>query len=398
MSNCFERVLTDTWAGIYEETYRVGSENFPGMDGPPWHIAKYSLKGGKQHGVDLVEIANGYLTVVVVPTRGMSVLEAFTDEITMGWDSPVRQVVHPSYVDEESRGLLGWLEGFNELVVRCGLASNGAPGEDVIRTNTGAEARVNLPLHGTIANAPASVVSVQVGLEPPYELSVVGEVYDTQMYGASYRLESRISTTPGSAEFTISDVVENLGSMPSELELLYHCNFGKPLLGEGARLAAPVAFLTPRDARAQEDVATWDVYGPPQSGFAEQCHFMRLHAGEDGRTVVALVAPGGEAAATIRYSVRDLPAFTLWKCTAAEADGYVTGLEPGTDYPNNRSFERARGRLMQLPGGGTFATALSFGLVTGAEDMARLTEEIADLSEGKERLITGTPDRDYCPQ
>ena len=397
MANIFEWVLTDTWAGVYEESYRLGSDNFPGFDGPSWHIIKYTLKGGKQHGVDLVEISNGHMTVVVVPTRGMGVLEAFTDDVTLGWGSPVRQVVHPAYVAEESRGGLGWLEGFSELVVRCGLACNGAAGEDVIRTNTGAEARVRLPLHGTIANAPASVVTVQVGLEPPHELAVFGEVYDTQMFGTCYRLESRISTVPGSAEFTVSDVVENLGACPSELELLYHCNYGRPLLGDGARLVAPVKYLCPRDAHAQEDLRTWDTYGPPRPGFAEQCHFMRLHADADGRTLVALMAPDGEAAATIRYSVADLPAFTVWKCTAADADGYVTGLEPGTDYPNNRSFERAQGRVVTLDGGQTFATSLTFGLVTDSEAMGKVTEEIADLGEGKERKIADAPDPEFCP-
>lgn len=397
MASYFERVLTDCWAGVYEDSYRVGSENFPGFGGPPWHITKYTLKGGKQHGVDIVEIANGAMTVVVVPTRGMGVLEAFTDEVTLGWASPVRKPVHPAYVDEESRAGLGWLEGFSELVVRCGLASNGAPGEDVVRTNTGAQARVRLPLHGTIANAPASVVSVRVGLEPPHELSVVGEVYDTQMYGACYRLESRISTLPGSTEFTVSDTVENLSACPSEMELLYHCNYGPPLLGEGARLLAPVAYLTPRDEQAQLDVDTWDAYGPPQPGFAEQCHYMRLHSNAAGRTLVALVAPDESTAATVRFSVGELPAFTVWKCMAAEADGYVTGLEPATDYPNNRSFERAHGRVVMLDGGATYGASLTFGLVTGHDQVAQIGEEVAALAEGKERKIAGHPDPECCP-
>ncbi len=347
--------------------------------------------------MDVVELANGTMTVVVMPTRGMGVLQAFTDEVTLGWASPVRKPVHPAYVDEEARGGLGWLEGFGEFIVRCGLASNGSPGEDIVRTNTGAEARVMLPLHGTIANAPASVLSVRMGLEPPHELSVVGEVYDTQMYGACHRLESRISTVPGSAEFTVSDVVENLSACPSELELLYHCNYGPPLLGAGARLLAPVAYLTPRDKRAQADVETWDTYGPPEAGFAEQCHYMRMNSDENGRTLVALVAPDGGSAATLRYSAAELPAFTVWKCMGAEADGYVTGLEPGTDYPNNRSFERVHGRVVTLDGGATYAASLTFGLVSGAEPMARLTEEVADLAEGKERRLAERPDPDYCP-
>ena len=35
-------------------------------------------------------------------------------------------------------------------------------------------------------------------------------------------------------------------------------------------------------------------------------------------------------------------------------DGYVTGLEPGTNYPNPRPFEKARGRVVTLPPGGRY--------------------------------------------
>jgi hypothetical protein len=396
MADYFEKVLTDGWENIYVEDYRLSSESLIGYVGPAWHISKYTLKGGKQHGVDMVEIDNGHLTVVVVPTRGMNVLEAFTDETVLGWDSPVRQVVHPLYVDVESRGGLGWLAGFNELVARCGLSSHGAPGPDLVRTNTGAEAEVVLPLHGTIANTPAVRVAVWVQLQPPYELSVVGEVLDTQMFGAGFRLLTSISTVPGASEFTVSDTVQNLGASPCDMELLYHCNYGRPMLGEGARLVAPVEFCCPRDARAAEDTDTWDTYAAAQQGYAEQCYFLRVHADDDGRTAVALVDADEKRAASIRYSVEQLPAFTLWKNTAAERDGYVTGLEPGTDYPNPRRFEREKGRVVTLQGEETYEASLTFGLVSGAEAVGELKEEIAALADGKESDVRTEPDPDYC--
>ncbi len=397
MNACFRRVLTDGWEGVYEEDYRLSSSNFVGMDGASWSISKYTLKGGKQHSVDLVEIDNGYMTVVVVPTRGMNVLEAFTDEIALGWNSPVKEVVHPAYVTEESRGNLGWLEGFNELVARCGLSWHGAPGEDSVVTNTGKKASVVLPLHGTISNTPAVRLSVEVSLEMPHAISVVGEMYDTRMFGPSYRLIGRVSTTPGSSEFVIHDRIENIGGSPAEMEVLYHSNYGPPMLGDGAQLLAPVEFLCPINARAAEDISNWDTFGPPQTGFAEQCYLGRLHSDRRGQTLVALVDPSGENAATIRYSVEQLPAFTIWRNAAAEADGYVVGLEPGTDYPNARMFERRKGRVIQVPGGGVFEASLTYGIVRGGPSIARLEEEVKELTEGKESTVATAPDPDYSP-
>ncbi|MCK4283312.1 MAG: aldose 1-epimerase family protein [Candidatus Brocadiae bacterium] len=397
MPGCFQEVLTDVTENVYRDCYQLSSDNFPGMECPSWCVRKFTLKGGKQHGVDVVSIDNGHMTVVVVPTRGMNIQEAHTADLRLGWNSPVKGMVHPAYVDEEARGGLGWIEGFTELMCRCGLAFHGAPGEDFVSDNTGAQTSVMLPLHGTISNTPATRVVVRVDLGPPHALSVLGEVVDSRMFGPSYRLVSTVSTVPGSAEFTVSDRMENVGGSSSELELLYHCNYGPPLLGEGSRLLAPVQFICPRDARAKQDMATWNSYGPPEPGFVEQCYFLRMHSDRQGRTVVALADPQGDCAATIRYSVNELPAFTIWRNTAAQEDGYVTGLEPATDYPNARSFERSKGRVIELPSTGAYEVSLTFGLVVGGDQVARLRGEISSLTEGKETTVCEDPDSDYCP-
>ena len=38
--------------------------------------------------------------------------------------------------------------------------------------------------------------------------------------------------------------------------------------------------------------------------------------------------------------------------------GYVTGLEPGTDYPNAKSFERDKGRVVKMAAGETYGATL----------------------------------------
>ena len=68
-----------------------------------WSVTKTSLSGGKQEGVELVTLDNGKLQIVVIPTRGMGILEVTMGELRLGWDSPVKEVVHPSFIDLESR-------------------------------------------------------------------------------------------------------------------------------------------------------------------------------------------------------------------------------------------------------------------------------------------------------
>jgi hypothetical protein len=48
------------------------------------------------------------------------------------------------------------------------------------------------------------------------------------------------------------------------------------------------------------------------------------------------------------FPVQQLPCVTLWKNLAAEAEGYVTGIEPGTGFTSMRRHERAAGRVPKL--------------------------------------------------
>ena len=95
-----------------------------------WRITKRTLRGGLSSGVDVVEVDNGRLKVAILPTRGMGIWKAWMDGFELGWKSPVRGPVHPAFVPIGEPSGLGWLSGFDELMCRCGLHSNGAPDFD----------------------------------------------------------------------------------------------------------------------------------------------------------------------------------------------------------------------------------------------------------------------------
>ena len=71
---------------------------------------------------------------MVLPTRGMGIWRVTaagrSGTADVGWKSPVRGPVHPAFVDLGEPSGLGWLDGFDEFFVRCGLESNGAPDFD----------------------------------------------------------------------------------------------------------------------------------------------------------------------------------------------------------------------------------------------------------------------------
>ena len=149
-------VLTDAAEGVWSETFELReSAGLRLAGGSDWSVRKRTLRGGVSEGVDVVDLHNGALSVSILPTRGMGLWRGSYRGIPIGWNSPVKQPVNPCYVNQTDRNGLGWLTGFNELLCRCGLSSNGAPGLDVIVDNTGQKTEAPLTLHGKIANIPA---------------------------------------------------------------------------------------------------------------------------------------------------------------------------------------------------------------------------------------------------
>ena len=121
-----------------------------------YSVTRYRMQGGLSDGVEVIRVDNGLLKFDILPTRGMSIWKAWLGDSEIGWKSPVRGPVHPALVDLGEPSGLGWLDGFDELFVRCGLESNGAPEFD---EKTG---RLKYPLHGRIGNKPAHHVEVSV--------------------------------------------------------------------------------------------------------------------------------------------------------------------------------------------------------------------------------------------
>jgi hypothetical protein len=362
--------LTDASLGLHVDSFSIAGA---GPGGADWSVRRSTLRGGRRDGVDLIEVDNGALAFSIVPTRGMGLWKGRCRGLRLGWDSPVSDgPVNPAFVNLLNWNGLGWLEGFDELLARCGLAHSGAPYT---------ENEMRFGLHGKIANTPAHYVAVHVDEGPESGIAVEGRVDESALFQTQVRLISTVSTRPGSHALSVRDEFRNMSNRPQEFQILYHWNFGPPILQEGARFSAAVKTVVPRNARAVDGLGHYDVYGPPDAGFAEQVYFFELHAGPDGRTVALLRDRAGAAGVALRYDVKQLPAFTLWKNTGGLKSGYVTGLEPGTNYPNPTPFERQRGRTVKLAPGASHLAETTLEVLPDAAAVGRVEEEIRGLQK-----------------
>ena len=354
-----------------------------------WSVALKTLAGGLRDGVQIVDATTGALRIVVVPTRGMAIWKLWWNGIEIGWQAPVAGPVHPKFVPLMEPTGLGWIAGFDELLCRCGLESNGAPEWDE-------RGRLAWPLHGRIANLPARELAVTVDGDSG-EVAIRGVVDEARLFGAKLRLTSTTIVRPGEPVVRVRDEVLNRSAEPGELELLYHVNFGAPIVTPGARLVVPVRELSPRDDRAAARASEWDRYHKPQPLRKEEVFYIELHADAGSRTRALLVAAGGASGASLCWDVRALPCFTQWKNPQMAADSYVTGLEPGTNYPNQRRFEKLRKRVVPLAAGATHQVDLDLEFHPDRAAVERAERDVARIAAGRPAQLHSTTLPKYAP-
>ena len=226
--------------------------------------------------------------------------------------------------------------------------------------------------------------------------------------------------------------------------MIYHTNFGPPLLEAGARLLAPTASVMPFDAFAASEMeaADWRAYRGPTPGYSETVYNLTHHshgaaaaaaataadtaaatatdtaaatataadtaaaAAADTAarplaskwpfaspsTLVALCNRAGDGGVSLRYSTASLPAFALWKNTDLEDEGYVTGLEPATGFPYPRDVERRAGRVPSLAPGGEVRFDLIWSVLRGRAAVEAVELEISQIAAGRSARQVDRPE------
>jgi galactose mutarotase-like enzyme len=298
---------------------------------------------GKEAGVELIQVRTGAgLAYSILPTRGLDIGLTEFGGVPLSWLSPNGEV-HPAYFD--SRGT-GWLcTAAGGLLMTCGLSQVGSPGED---------AGEELGLHGRAHHTPARHVCAEGHWEgDEYLMLVQGKVEETSLFGWNLHLTRQIQSRLGRNQISIRDTVENAGFEPAPHMLLYHFNFGFPLLDEQTEIHFPVGEIRPRDADVPLDGSeSWQV---PQAGYQERVYYHeKLSTDAEGVAEVRLRNPhfpqaDGPLTVRLAWVTHDLPVLVQWKMPGEGA--HVLGIEPANCHVEGRAAERERGSLVLLEPG-----------------------------------------------
>lgn len=298
-------------------------------------VEEVRLVGGKGDNMRLFQLRNAAgLEMTVSADRCADISRLIFKGDNMGYFSPCGYVA-PGYYDHNGAGFLkSFTAGF---LTTCGLSAVGSPCLD-----DGEE----LPLHGTIGNTPCEKIW---WTEDENNLYIHAEIDDSGIFARKLHLSRVLTCGKWENHITIADTVENRGDATSPLMLMYHMNMGYPLLAENTQVNIPSLKVIPRDARAAEDIDTWDKMLPPTPGFTEQCYFHSF--GREG--TASIYNPDIKKGLAISFDPKKLDHFTQWKMMGCR--DYVLGLEPGNCDPSGRDVMRREGRLKFLQPGETIS-------------------------------------------
>lgn len=282
----------------------------------------------------------------IVLDRAMDIADAFYGPHSLAWLSHAG--VSPSN-PAATQGTT-WLDSFGGgLLTTCGLTHVGGPEEDEYGKRG---------LHDRISHVPATIESIQqpdLSSDQP-AMSITGRMLQSSVFGPHLELKRTITAELGKPIIHIHDEVTNVGNQPVPHMILYHCNFGWPLIDEGTTLQWEGDWDAP-DEQSRNIFNTSNYFkkcSPPLNahrGANEAVAFIDIASDNEGGCHCGIENPSLNLKLVMEFKKKQLPWLTNWQHWGINE--YVTALEPGTHPPIGQSQAREEGSLIQLDVGET---------------------------------------------
>ncbi|WP_018616493.1 aldose 1-epimerase family protein [Segetibacter koreensis] len=324
-------MISENWRNKISNTAQLGG------------IETSVLDNGAGRGTRIAWINTGTgLRFKVVLDRGMDIADAFYNQHSIAWLSH-SGITAPERFSNQG---IDWLKTFGGgLLTTCGLTHVGGPESDEFGSRG---------LHDQVSNIPADLESI---IQPDpvagkMDMSITGRIKQTQVLGPNLEIKRTISATLGEATLRIHDEVINRGNMPAPHMLLYHFNFGWPLVDEGTEIIWQGEWQ-PREGGINNKIFRdgYEFHKCPSpledhNGHGEAVAFINSVPDSSGQCTCGLYNSNIGLALELKYQKTQLPWMTNWQHWGKGE--YVTGLEPGTHPPIGQAKAREQKELIIL--------------------------------------------------
>ena len=292
---------------------------------------------GKADNVNAVRLYNSSgMELTALPDRGMDIYGLRLCGQNMSFLSKTGVTAPQYFVEDGAKGFLkNFFVGF---LTTCGLSYMGAAHVDNGEP---------LGLHGQISNIPAeNCYAGEEWIDNKLYAVAQGNVCQTQVFQENIQLTRRIELSGEENVFKIHDHIENRALRETPFMLLYHMNYGYPLLSENTEIHIPSKTVVPRDEAAAAGLENHRSFETPDDMAEEQVFFHQVKADGKGNTSYVVCNRKLGLGLQVEYCAEALPFLTQWKCI--RSGEYVLGVEPGNCHVNGRARAREEGLLQVL--------------------------------------------------
>ena len=240
------------------------------------------------------------------------------------------------------------------LLCTCGLRNIN------LHNERGAEV---FPTHGRIGSVPAMRVQPETEwIGDRYFLRLKGEMHETRMLKSHLSLKRTIETEMFGHSIRITDCISNENSSPEPVMLLYHFNFGYPLIEKGATAVTEGISLKPLNPRSSDPVIMTDPERENQvQSFLGTC--------KEKKAAASIMNERLKMGVRLEYETEFLPHLVEWKHLLP--GDCVLSFEPTNAAAVNRETAEKEGKLTVLQPFETMQIHLTLTVLDGSEEIRK---------------------------
>ena len=320
-------------------------------------VRESQLLRGRGEQIQIAEFYNAAgLRFTVVPDRCMDLFDFSYKGVNLAFQTKNGLTSPQAYIPADSEFAEQWPGG---MVVTCGLDNVGnyccINGED-------------FPGHGRTGHVPAKYFGARAFWDgDEYVLRARGEMHQTKFFSRHLSLNRTIQTTLNAKSVKIHDVITNHEAQEEPYLLLYHCNFGYPLLQEGTRVQNSKGNMKPLND-PKEDLHLMQA---ASDDYQENC-FLTTDLGETACSVI--YNEQLELGAFVAFDTKNLPNLLQWK--NLKSHDYAFGIEPCNYWALNREQAGAEGKLASIPAYQSIETHLEIGVLDGLTEIREFLKNL----------------------
>ena len=327
------------------------------MNQMPWHnkisnpaqlggIETSILDNGAGRGSRIAWINTGTgLRYKIVLDRAMDIADTFFNQHSFAWISHLG-ITKPQLLSDKG---FEWIKTFGGgLLVTCGLDHIGWPDKNEHEEHG---------LHGVISQLPAEIESIIQPnlLSGKLDMSITGTMKQTHPLGMQLELRRTISGRLGEAAIYIHDEVCNHGNTKAPHMLMYHFNFGWPLVDDGTEIKWQGKWYPREEGEKNKIFKEGNNFhqcpAPLEDhiGNGEEAVYVDMDQDSQGECICGLHNEKLGLSVNIIFQKNQLPWLTNWQHFGKGE--YVTGLEPGTNRPIGQFAAKENNELIFLEPG-----------------------------------------------